>query len=217
MMGGPAAPGGPDTTGVVTAVEHVILLDETGNAIGLADKAAVHHEATPLHLAFSCYLFGADGQLLLSRRALTKRTWPGVWTNSCCGHPAQGEPLDASVRRRLRDELGVGVTAVDLVLPRFRYRAVMDDGVVENEMCPVFRAYTDDQPNPNPDEVEATRWTRWPQLIRQVSTGQLAISPWARLQLAELLTLGPRPDEWPVADTADLPPAAREVSEATQA
>jgi isopentenyl-diphosphate delta-isomerase len=193
--------------------EHVILLDEAGNSVGVADKATVHHADTPLHLAFSCYLFGADGQLLLSRRALDKKTWPGVWTNSCCGHPAPGEALPDSVRRRMRDELGVHVTDIDLVLPRFRYRAEMPDGVVEHEMCPVFRARTDDQPDPNPAEVDSVRWTAWHRLVAQVSTAQLTVSPWCRMQLAELITLGTNPADWPVADAADLPPAARTITE----
>ena len=193
--------------------EHVILLDEAGNSLGVTDKATVHHADTPLHLAFSCYLFDDAGRLLLSRRALDKRTWPGVWTNSCCGHPAPGEALVDSVRRRLADELGVRATAVDLVLPRFRYRAVMDDGVVENEMCPVFRAYTDGQPRPNPAEVADVRWTPWQRLVTQVSTAQLSVSPWCRLQLAELISLGTRPADWPVGDQGDLPPAARQVTE----
>jgi isopentenyl-diphosphate delta-isomerase len=193
--------------------EQVILLDEAGNSAGVADKATVHHADTPLHLAFSCYLFGPDGQLLLSRRALDKKTWPGVWTNSCCGHPAPGEALPDTVSRRMRDELGVRVTDIDLVLPRFRYRAVMPDGVVENEMCPVFRARTDEQPDPNPAEVCDYRWTPWHKLISQVSTAQLTVSPWCMLQLTELISLGSNPAEWPVADAAELPPAARTITE----
>lgn len=193
-------------------VEHVILLDEVGNAVGVADKATVHHANTPLHLAFSCYLFDRQGRLLLSQRAFGKRTWPGVWTNSCCGHPAPGEDLVAAVGRRLRNELGIHAHEISLVLPRFRYRAVMESGVVENEMCPVFAAHTDDQPEPNPDEVVATRWTPWDQLIGEVSAGQLAVSPWCRLQVAELAALGNRPDHWPVAENTDLPPAAREAT-----
>src|SRR5579859_8014500 len=112
-------------------VESVVLLDEAGYASGTADKIAVHHAGTPLHLAFSCYLFNESGQFLLTRRAESKRTFPGVWTNTCCGHPRPGEPLSGSVLRRLRDELGIGSATLTLVLPGFRYRARMANGVME--------------------------------------------------------------------------------------
>ena len=55
--------------------EEVVLLDEEGRSIGTVAKAEVHHRETPLHLAFSCYLFDGEGRLLLTRRALHKPTW----------------------------------------------------------------------------------------------------------------------------------------------
>jgi len=190
-------------------MEQVVLLDERGRSIGVADKATVHDRQTPLHLAFSCYVFDPHGMVLLTRRARVKLTWPGVWTNTCCGHPAPGEPIAAAAVRRLRDELGLPDGGVDLILPRFRYRAVMPSGVVENELCPVFRMVTTAVPRPEPAEVDAVEWVKWPAFAEAVSSGAREVSPWCRLQVRELLALGPDPLTWPVADAAELPPAGR--------
>jgi isopentenyl-diphosphate delta-isomerase len=189
-------------------VESVVLLDEAGHASGTADKMAVHHDHTPLHLAFSCYLFNQAGQLLLTRRAESKVTFPGVWTNTCCGHPQPGEPMPGSVLRRLRDELGIVAATLTLVLPRFRYQARMDNGVLENELCPVYAAYADQLPAPDPQEVAEVRWVDWEEFCAAVRGGRQLVSPWCAMQLAELTALGPRPLDWTPADAADLPPAA---------
>jgi isopentenyl-diphosphate delta-isomerase len=189
-------------------VESVVLLDETGYASGTAAKAAVHHAQTPLHLAFSCYLFNETGQFLLARRAESKLTWPGVWTNTCCGHPLPGERISDSVQRRLQAELGIGTAKLALALPRFRYQARMDNGVTENEVCPVYAAYSDARPDPDPTEVAEVKWVDWDEFRAAVRTGRQPISPWCAMQLDELAALGPQPLTWVPADVADLPPAA---------
>jgi len=192
-------------------LESVVLLDEAGHASGTAGKAAVHHDRTPLHLAFSCYLFNEAGQFLLTRRAESKRTFPGVWTNTCCGHPMPGEPMAASVLRRLRTELGIASARLELVLPRFRYQARMANGVTENELCPVYAAYAGSSPpspEPDPAEVAETRWVAWEGFCAAARTGQQPVSPWCAMQVAELAALGPDPLHWAPADPAGLPPAA---------
>ncbi|MEO6018967.1 MAG: isopentenyl-diphosphate Delta-isomerase [Knoellia sp.] len=170
------------------SAERVVLLSDAGTPIGSARKDEVHHENTPLHLAFSCYLFDPAGQLLLTRRAWSKRTWPGVWTNSCCGHPAPGEVPEDAVRRRVAQELGSELTGLRVVLPDFRYRAVMDDGVVENEVCPVYVATCSDPGalSPDPLEVVEHEWVDWLEFREDVLSGRREVSPWCRLQLEEL-------------------------------
>jgi isopentenyl-diphosphate delta-isomerase len=167
---------------VATGGERVVLLDDDGPEVGSAAKAAVHHESTPLHLGFSCYLFDGAGRVLLTRRALGKQTWPGVWTNSFCGHPAPGEPVAEAVRRRARQELGVTVERPVCVLPRFRYRAVAADGTVENEVCPVFCARTDAAIQASADEIMDSQWVTWFEL-RSAAELAWSISPWAAEQI----------------------------------
>lgn len=180
---------------IVGGDELVVLLDDDEQVIGSSPKGAVHHASTPLHMGFSCYLFDGEGSVLLTRRALGKRTWPGVWTNSFCGHPAPGEPAEQAVRRRARQELGITIEAPVCVLPRFRYRAVAADGTVENEVCPVFCARTDVAIRPSPDEIMDSRWVPWDEL-RSAAELPWAISPWAAEQIplldAEGLPAWPR-------------------------
>ena len=168
------------------SAEEVVLLDEAHRPIGTAPKAGVHTTDTPLHLAVSCYVLDDDGRLLLTRRALAKKTWPGVWTNSFCGHPGPGEGFVEAIARRAGQELGFEVTAMTEVLPDFRYRAVDASGIVENEVCPVYRAVTTDAVVANPDEVAEFAWVEPSSLSVAAQAAPYAFSPWLGWQLAQL-------------------------------
>jgi isopentenyl-diphosphate Delta-isomerase len=161
--------------------EQVVLVDRAGRPVGVADKATVHGASTPLHLAFSCYGFRDDGRLLVTRRAWGKRTFPGVRTNTCCGHPAPGEAIADAVHRRLRDELGVAAVDLRLVLPDFSYRASAG-GIEEHELCPVYVATLAGDPRPSPDEVDSAEWWTWERFLAAAADETSDLSPWARLQ-----------------------------------
>lgn len=180
--------------GAPAAVEQVVLLDPSGSPIGVMDKAEVHGTDTPLHLAFSCYAFDRHGRMLLTRRSLQKRTWPGVWTNTACGHPAPSEPIEEAVRRRLATELGVTPLALRPVLPDFRYRAVAPDGIVENEVCPVYFAEVVGDPVPDPDEVMDWQWVDPAVFARTVLEAPFLLSPWSVLQSHALAKTGALPE-----------------------
>jgi isopentenyl-diphosphate delta-isomerase len=162
-------------------MELVVLVDDEGLPIGTADKATVHGASTPRHLAFSCYGFDEGGRLLVTRRAYDKITFPGVRTNTCCGHPTPGERPQDAVRRRLHHELGVGVADLRLILPEFAYRASAG-GIEENELCPVFTGTVVGTPQPRPDEVESCEWWTWDRFLAAAADPTTDVSPWARLQ-----------------------------------
>jgi isopentenyl-diphosphate delta-isomerase len=176
----------PRAVGAEDAHRLVVLLDEDGRPCGTARKDEVHTLDTPLHLAFSCWVFDENGRTLLTRRSLAKLTWPGVWTNSFCGHPEPGEDLADTVHRRGWDELGARLADVRLVLPSFRYRAVSASGIVENEVCPVYTARLASALDPHPDEVADLRWTTLHDLRERTAGEPGPFSPWMLEQLDQL-------------------------------
>lgn len=167
-------------------MDDVVLLSLDGEEIGTAPKASVHGADTPLHLAFSCYLRDDDGRILMTRRSLAKRTWPGVWTNSFCGHPRPGEAVVDAVRRHAQLELGAELDELELELPLFRYRAVDSSGVVEHEVCPVYTARLASEIRPAPSEVMDHAWVEPATLAHSARSVPWAFSPWLVLQV-ELL------------------------------
>ncbi|QWC84530.1 isopentenyl-diphosphate Delta-isomerase [Nocardioidaceae bacterium] len=192
--------------------DDVVLLDAAGHTIGTGAKSAVHHDATPLHLAFSCYVVDAAGRVLVTTRAHDKASFPGVLTNSVCGHPRPGEDLVSAVRRRVHHELGLEVEHVRLVLPEFAYVA-RTDHLVERETCPVVVATVAPGATlaPHPAEVADVAWWEWSQLLDAATDPDSGLSTWARLQVPQLAALGADPRTWPEASYALLPPALRDL------
>ena len=141
-------------------MELIVLVDDDGRTIGTMPKPLVHHGETPLHRAFSAYLFDDSGRLLITRRAVDKATFPGMWTNTVCGHPGPGEDDAAAIARRAAFELGVQVDQLRPALPGYRYRAEFR-GVVENEVCPVYLGRFGGTPAPDPTEVADWELLDW--------------------------------------------------------
>lgn len=168
--------------------DHIVLLDENHKIIGTAPKLASHHEDTPLHLAFSCHIFNAKGDYLLTRRALSKKVWPGVWTGSVCGHPKLGEDMTDAIKIRLDYELGMDATDFRVVLPDYRYTTDPFNEIIENELCPVYVALTQSEPQPNPSEVEAYEWVSWASILKDIEGNQQKYSYWFKDQIQKLVS-----------------------------
>ncbi len=135
------------------------------------------------HKAISVFVLRGD-EILIQRRAMGKYHTPGLWANTCCTHPNWKENSLDCANRRLKEELGI----TDLTLEyrdRVEYRADVGGGLIEHEVVDIFVAEVDDVPklSLNPDEVMATRWVRYGDLMQEVVTEPSRFTPWLRIYL----------------------------------
>lgn len=155
----------------------VLLVDENDQPIGRREKLAAHVSGE-LHRAFSVFLFDSSGRWLLQRRQLDKYHAGGMWSNTCCSHPAPGEHTGEAAVTRLAFEMGVDAAIEPAFV--FTYRAEFDNGLVEHEVDHVFVGRFEGTPNPNPAEVCEWRWVDTDALFGELDAHPERFTPWFR-------------------------------------
>lgn len=166
------------------ADELLILVDEYDNEVGLLDKISTHFKGV-LHRAFSIFVFNSMGFLILHRRALDKYHSPGLWTNTCCSHPRQGETTSEACSRRLMEEMGM---RCDLNFAfTFIYRAQFDNGLIEHEFDHVYFGASDKLPKPELQEVMDWKYISMQDLQNDISTHPENYTEWLKICLPRLL------------------------------
>jgi isopentenyl-diphosphate delta-isomerase len=161
------------------AEEELELVDNAGQTVGIAGKLAAHQAPGHLHRAFSVFLFSAPapGQapsspvpsgplMLLQRRAAGKYHSPGVWSNTCCGHPRPRENPRAAAVRRVREELGLASVALTEAGTVCYHHPDPDTGLVEHEYNHLFTGWVSHPLDPDPAEVSATTFVSAADLAR---------------------------------------------------
>lgn len=164
--------------------ECLILVDLDDNETGVLSKAECHDGDGMLHRAFSVFLFNQGGEMLLQQRASSKRLWPMFWSNSCCSHPRQGESLEFSVARRLKDELHASATLEFIY--KFSYQENFNDLGSEHELCHVFLGLLDGNARRNETEIEAIRFVSAEQLEKEFAETPELFTPWFKLEWRRL-------------------------------
>jgi isopentenyl-diphosphate Delta-isomerase len=157
----------------------VELVTPAGEPIGSATVQDAHLPPGQLHRAFSVVLFDHDGRTLLQRRAASKSRFGGLWSNTCCSHPAPGSSLIDFAVRRLGEELGLPPVTLSEA-GRFSYRAADEvGGWVEHEYDHVLvGTLAAAEPNPDPSEVDGWRWVGAEELTAEVARDPAAFTPW---------------------------------------
>lgn len=163
-------------------MEQVILVDENDNEIGLMEKMQAHKEAR-LHRAFSVFIFNSKNELMLHKRAAGKYHSGGLWTNTCCSHPAPGEETETAAHRRLIEEMGFDCPVKEVF--SFKYCRKLDNELTENELDHVFTGYYEKNPQPNPEEVEDWCWISHKELQTSIRNAPQNYTEWFKIIIEE--------------------------------
>ncbi len=164
--------------------EQVILVNEADEPQGLMEKMEAHEKGL-LHRAFSVFVINNKNQLLLQQRALSKYHSGGLWTNTCCSHPRDGESNLEAAHRRLVEEMGFDCQLEKLT--DFIYRAELDKGLTEHEFDHVFIGHWDGTPEVNPEEVESYKWMDVEEVERDIADNPDKYTAWFKIIYQEFL------------------------------
>jgi isopentenyl-diphosphate Delta-isomerase len=158
--------------------DQLIIVNEKNEMVGVGAKLKFHREGL-LHRAFSIFIFNSDGELLMQRRALNKYHSPGLWSNTCCGHPRPGEQILVAAQQRLKAEIGLECL-LDPV-GSLIYRADVGDGLVEHELDHLFIGHSEREPTLNTEEAIGWRWTPFATLRQEVRERPNEFTSWLRV------------------------------------
>lgn len=157
--------------------EIINVVDREGRRTGTITKLLAH-ETGQLHEAFSIFIFNSKGELLLQRRARTKYHSGGLWTNTCCGHPREGEMVEKAAHRRLFEEMGMRCDMKKV--SSFLYRTELLNGLIEHEFDYIFVGRYDDSPLVNPQEVDEYYWVTMSDLLDDIKTNPDSYTYWLK-------------------------------------
>ena len=158
--------------------EKVILVDKNDNQVGLMPKLEAHKKGV-LHRAFSIFIFNSKYELLLQKRASSKYHSGGLWTNTCCSHPREGEDTLDAANRRLDEEMGIKTSLRKVY--NFIYKAELDNQLTEHEFDHVFYGVCDNDPILNKDEAEDFKWVDMETLNNDIIKNEDNYTVWFKI------------------------------------
>ncbi|WP_109829934.1 isopentenyl-diphosphate Delta-isomerase [Reichenbachiella versicolor] len=161
----------------------VILVDEHDNEIGLMPKMEAHVKGK-LHRAISVFAYDSEGNWIIQQRANDKYHSQGLWSNTCCSHPYQNEISKEAASRRLIEEMGMSGTPSKVF--NFKYKAELDNNLIEHELDHIFILQTDETPKPNPDEVQNWKKIKFNRLQEDIGLHPENYTEWFKMLFQEV-------------------------------
>lgn len=165
-------------------MEKITLVDEHDNVIGHEEKMKAHENGGKLHRAFSIFIFNNKNEMLIQQRSVKKYHFGGLWTNTCCSHPNEGESLEEATHRKLNQEFGFNTEIKEKF--SFIYKDTdKNSGLTEHEFDHVFTGEFNGTPQPNPEEIDDFRWISVANLKLDIKLHPEKYTPWFKIAISK--------------------------------
>jgi isopentenyl-diphosphate Delta-isomerase len=121
--------------------EVIDILTPEGKPTGKTALKSEAHKKGWYHATVHIWLFTTSKKILLQKRALTKKIFPGLWDISVAGHIGAGESVLNAAKREVFEEIGLELSEEDLIKIGTRVHQVShSNGIIDNEHHHVFIA-----------------------------------------------------------------------------
>ena len=119
--------------------ELIDILTPEGKPTGKTALKSEAHKNGWFHATVHIWLFTSDEKILLQKRAMTKKVFPGLWDISVAGHIGAGEDVLTSAKREVLEEIGLELEDKNLIKIGTRIHQVSHpNGIQDNEHHHVF-------------------------------------------------------------------------------
>jgi isopentenyl-diphosphate Delta-isomerase len=127
--------------------DRIDVLSDSGLRTGEILSRAEIHRLGKRHRAVRLYLFNSQNELLLQRRSLTVDHAPGIFSISVTGHVHAGEFSSETVRREIKEELGLDASQLEIdFLFSFYQEAVLHETYIDRQFNDIYVTRTEIDP-----------------------------------------------------------------------
>ena len=121
--------------------ELIDILTPEGKSTGKTALKSEAHKNGWFHATAHIWFFTSDKKILLQKRALTKKVFPGIWDISVAGHIGAGEEVLEGAKREVFEEIGLILEDKDFIKIGTRIHQVNhENGIQDNEHHHIFIA-----------------------------------------------------------------------------
>ena len=121
--------------------ELIDILTPEGKSTGKTALKSEAHKKGWFHATAHIWFFTSDEKILLQKRALTKKVFPGIWDISVAGHIGAGEEVLEGAKREVFEEIGLILEDKEFIKIGTRIHQVThENGIQDNEHHHVFIA-----------------------------------------------------------------------------